>query len=243
MTYPGGGSAARISNGTRPQNPGGGGGGGGSETWLTASREQPNPRGLVEAPEETEIAGVVADVARGWMDYTGSTVHENLPVVAEDTCDIDEFMAFAGDVAFAGASPVVFAGDAAVKAVLPAVAGAVSPAVFAKVIADDAVSLTDGGIVTADVTVWADAESELADDPARVVTVGVVSLTDAGKLTVGVADLAVAGAASLANPGMVSPADAGQIFPAVSAKRVTMNVTNLTEEDNVNVVGVQTCTS
>ena len=54
----GGGSASRISNGTGPQNPGGGG-----ETWLTASREQPIQRGLVDASEETEIAGVVADVA------------------------------------------------------------------------------------------------------------------------------------------------------------------------------------
>ena len=39
----GGGSTSRISNGTRSQNPGGGG-----ETWLAASRKQPNPRGLVE---------------------------------------------------------------------------------------------------------------------------------------------------------------------------------------------------
>ena len=53
----------------------------------------------------------MADVARGWMDCTGSTIPESVTVVAEDTCDINECMAFAGDVAFAGASPVVFAGD------------------------------------------------------------------------------------------------------------------------------------
>ena len=88
--------------------------------------------------------------------------------------------------------------------------------------------MANAGIVTADVTVWADAGSELPADPAGVVTVGVASLADAGKVTVGVADLAVAGAASLADPGMVSPADAGKMFPAVSAERVTMNVTNLT---------------
>ena len=103
--------------------------------------------------------------------------------------------------------------------------------------------MADAGIVTADVTVWADAGSELPADPAGVVTVGVASLADAGKVTVGVADLAVAGVASLADFGMVSPADAGKMFPAVSAERVTMNVTNLTEEVHVNVVGVQTCTS
>ena len=67
--------------------------------------------------------------------------------------------------------------------------------------------MADAGIVTADVTVWADAGSELPGDPAGVVTVGVASLVDAGKVTVGVADLAVAGAASLADPGMVSPAE------------------------------------
>ena len=72
--------------------------------------------------------------------------------------------------------------------------------------------MADAGIVTADVTVWADAGSELPADPAGVVTVGVASLADAGKVTVGVADLAVAGAASLADPGMVSPADAGKCF-------------------------------
>ena len=101
----GGGSTARISNGTGPQNPGGGG-----ETWLTASREQPNPRVIIEASEETEVAVVVADVARGWMDCTGSTVPESFTVVAEDMREINECMVFAGVVVFAGASPVVFAG-------------------------------------------------------------------------------------------------------------------------------------
>ena len=53
------------------------------------------------------------------MDYTESTVHENVPVVAEDMCDINECMAFTGDVAFTGASPVVFAGNAVVEAARP----------------------------------------------------------------------------------------------------------------------------
>ena len=69
------------------------------------------------------------------------------------------------------------------------------------------------------------------------------SLADAGKVTVVVADLAVAGVVFLVDPGMVSPADAGKLFPAVSAEIVTMNVTNMTEEVHVNVVGVHTCTS
>ena len=84
--------------------------------------------------------------------------------------------------------------------------------------------MADAGIVTADVTVWADAGSELPADPAGVVTVGVASLADAGKVTVGVADLAVAGVESLADPGMVSPADAGKMFPAVLGDRLSRGV-------------------
>ena len=45
------------------------------------------------------------------------------------------------------------------------------------------------------------------------------SLADAGKVTVGVADLAVAGAASLA--------DAGMVFPADLAEKVTVGVAGL----------------
>ena len=76
----GGGSAARISNGTGPQNPGGGG-----ETWLIASREQPNPRVMVEPSEEVEVAVVVADVAQGWMDFTGSTLPDSFIAVAKES--------------------------------------------------------------------------------------------------------------------------------------------------------------
>ena len=107
------------------------------------------------------------------MDCTGSTLPDSCAVVEEDMCDINECMVFAGDVAFAGASPVVFARDVAVVAALPAIAGAASPAVLAKVVADDAASLADAGMVTVDVTVWADAGSELPDDPAGFATVGV----------------------------------------------------------------------
>ena len=146
-------------------------------------------------------------MARGWMDCTGSTVPESFTVVAEDTCDINECMVFAGDVAFAGASPVVFAGDAAVAAALPANDGTASPAVLPKLVADDAASC------------WADAGSELPADPVGVATIGVASLADAGKVTVGVADLAVAGAASLA--------DAGMVFPADLAEKVTVGVAGL----------------
>ena len=89
-----------------------------------------HPRWLIEAPKETEVAGVVADVARGCMDHTGSTVHENVPVEAEDTCNVNECMALAGDVAFAGASPAVFAGNSAMEAALPAVAGGGIPGRF-----------------------------------------------------------------------------------------------------------------
>ena len=109
---------------------------------------------------------VVADVARGWMDSTGSTVPDSFTVVAEDTRDINKCIAFAGDVAFAGASPVVLAGDAAVAVALPAVAGVVSPVVLSKVVADDAASLADAGMVTVGATVLADTGSELPADPA-----------------------------------------------------------------------------
>ena len=80
----------------------------------------------MELDPRTKVTVVVADVAWGWMDCTGSTVPESLTVVAEDTCDINECMAFTGDIAVAGASPAVFAGDAAVAVELPAIAGAAS---------------------------------------------------------------------------------------------------------------------
>ena len=147
-----------------------------------------NPRGVIEAPEETEVAGVVADVAQGCMDKTGSTVHENVPVEVEDTCNVNEFMALAGDVAFAGASLAVFAGNAA---------GAASPADFAKVIAADAVALADA-------------------DPAGVVTVAVASLADAGKVTVGVASLALLGWRPWPIPEWYPRLNAGKMLPAVS---------------------------
>ena len=51
----------------------------------------------------------------------------------------------------------------------------------------------------------------------------------AENVTIGVAGLVVAGA--------VSPTDAGKMFPAVSAERVTMDVTDLTDEVPVNVLG------
>ena len=76
-------------------------------------------------------------------------------------------------------------------------------------------------VIAADAVAVADA------DPAGVVTVGVASLADAGKVTVGVAGLALQGR----HP-----------WP-IPIERVTMNVTNLNEEAQVNVVGVQTCTS
>ena len=174
---------------------------------------------IVEPPEEVEVA--VA--ARVWMDSAGSTVPDSFSQLAEDTLDENECMAFAGDVAYAGASPVAFAGDAAVALALPAVARAASPAVLAKGVAADG-RCRDGHC-------W----GELPADLAGVATVGVASLADARKVTFGVADLAVAGAASLA--------DAGGMFPAVSAERVTMGVTDLTDVYSVNVVGVQTCAS
>ena len=56
------GSAARISNGTGPQDPSGG------ETQLTAPREQPNPRLVVERSDEVEVATLVVEAIRGgWI--------------------------------------------------------------------------------------------------------------------------------------------------------------------------------
>ena len=61
------------------------------------------------------------------------------------------------------------------------------------------------------------------------------SLADAGIVTIGVTDLAVAGAAPLA--------DAGMVFPADPAGMVSVGVTNLTDVTPVNVIGVPECGS
>ena len=58
----GSGAPPGISNGTGPQDHCG------SETWLTAPREQPNPRLAVERSNEVEVATVMVEATRGRMD-------------------------------------------------------------------------------------------------------------------------------------------------------------------------------
>ena len=130
-------------------------------------------------------------------------------------CDADECLSFAGDVAFAGASPVVLMKDAAVSVTLPSLLGW-CPRPFLLGVAADAASLANGGTVTVGVIVLTDGGSELPADLAGVATVRVASLAEAGEVTLGVTGLAAAGAVSLAN--------ADGLFLAVSTEQIVIGV-------------------
>ena len=220
----GGGTAARISSGTRPQDPGGGTGGGGSKAHIMACRDeatawpmaQPTSQQIPMQPETVGVSAVLVDATLRRRDQILSSVLDSVMVVAKGFQPddwtrlgsglprrkgsvMDECAAFAGGVAAVATSPVVFVGDVAVEVMLPTVAGAAPLADFAEVVAADATSLTDAGMVTVGVTELADAGApSLADtgilfpaDPAGVVTVSVADLADAGipfPATVGVAD-------------------------------------------------------
>ena len=156
----GGGSAARIINGTGAQDPGGG------EVRLTDSRDtavtrpmfQPTPQSVVERSDEVGVSAVVVDATRRGVDCTKSTVSDSMSVVAEEMQNsMDGCMDFAWEVAVVVTSPAVRAGDVALGVALPAVAGAASPSDLAEVIAVDVSSLASAGMVTVGVAGLADA--------------------------------------------------------------------------------------
>ena len=95
--------------------------------WITASREQPIPRGRVAPTEDVVITAAVADAARARLDYTGSTGPDCFADLTANVWYANDCMSLAGDVAFAGTSPVVIAGDTAVSVALPAIAGRPQP--------------------------------------------------------------------------------------------------------------------
>ena len=211
-------------------------------------------------PETVVVSAVLVEATPGRSARNLPSVSDSVVVIAEGFQSEDrtssecgplreagsvlhERADFAGGVAAVATSPVVLAEDNTDGVMLPTVAGAAPLADFAEVVAADATSLADAGIlfpadpagvVTVGVAPLADAGpvtmavADLTDagilfpaDPAGVVTVGVAPLADAGMVTVGVTDLADAKAASLT--------DAGILFPAYPAGIVTMGVTPLTD--------------
>ena len=146
--------------------------------------------------------------------------------------------------------------------VLPTIAGVAPPADIAKVVAADAASLADTGILfpvdpvgtlsptdLAGIPFPADPAGILFADLAEPVTVGVADLVDAGILfpadlvepvTVGVADLADAGILFPAVPAGISfLADPAVIlFPADLAEPVTVGVADLDVDGEAPLAGV-----
>ena len=132
--------------------------------------------------------------------------------------DTDACLSFAGDVAFAGASPGRFCGESCCVGSLArhcwgGVLGRFCWGGGGEVAAD-AAPLADAGTVTVGVTVLTDAGSELPVDLAGVAAVRVASLAVGREVTFGVTGLAAAGAVSLA--------DATGVFPAVSTVQIAV---------------------
>ena len=213
-------STTRISNETRPQDPGGG------EVQLTTSRDMAVARPILQPTSQQASVMVVTEEltcdvwtclesgvyfrGRDVIGVSGTFHAHGVPTnalrhVAEKWAD------------FAGGGAVVVA----------------PPAVFAGVVAADVATLTDAGMVTVGVADLADAGMAFPADLAGVIAVDVTTSADAGMVSVGVADLADAGmafpadlaevvavdVAALANAGMVTVgmadlADAGTAFPA-----------------------------
>ena len=110
-------------------------------------------------------------------------------------------------------SPVIFAEDITDGVMLSTVAGAAPLADFAEVVAADATSLADAGIL-------------FPGDPAGVVTIGVAPLADAGPVTMAVADLTDAGILFPADPAGVVTVG---VAPLADAGMVTVGVTDLAD--------------
>ena len=131
---------------------------------------------------------------------------------------------FSWGVAVVVTSPVVCADNGTEGVVLSLVAGAAPLADVAEVVATDATSSADAGIL-------------FPADPAGVVTIGVAPLADAGPVTMAVADLADAGILFPDEPaGILFPADpAGILFPADPAGTATADVVFLADTEQVTV--------
>ena len=206
---------------------------------------QPTSQSVLMRSETVGVSAVLVDATLRWSDRSLSSVSDSVMLVAEgfqpddwthsgsglprrDRRVMDECTDFAGGAAAVATSPAVFVGDVTVGVMLPTVAGAAPLADFAEVVAADATSLADAGIL-------------FLADPAVVVTVGVAPLADAEMATVTVANLADAGIlfpANLAGPvtvGMAALADAGILFPADPAGTATVGMTFLCDAEVVTV--------
>ena len=150
-TDPGWGAIARISNGTRPQDPGGG------QAWLTASRDMAVARPVFQ-PIVSDSVMVVMEVLRQDVQAclrSGPPLRNGDTGAVEVTFDLvgtpataflsdaDGCANFAGGVAVAVTPPTILADEVAVGVTLLAVAGAASPADLAGVVAADVTTLAD----------------------------------------------------------------------------------------------------
>ena len=165
---------------------GGGRGGGGSATQIS-SKTRPQDLGVgtaqISAPREGATMWP-------WAQPLSPTVVKRSVPVGVYVVLVEETIA--------GAAYPANIGDIADNVVLQMIAGAAPPADVAEVVASDAASLADDGIL-------------FPADPAGMVTVGVATLAAADP----VVDLADAGIPFPADPaGMLFPADpAGILFP------------------------------
>ena len=115
------------------------------------------------------------------------------------------------------------------------------------VVAADAISLADAGMVTVGATDLADAGADAGmlfpADHAGAVTVGVTSSADVRMVSVGVTNLADVGVASLADAGMAFPAHplgavTVGVVPLADAGMVTVGVTDVADTAHVHGDGV-----
>ena len=201
-----GGWSARISNRTRPQDPGGG------EAQLTSSRDmavarpvfQPTSQPVILRSDEVGVSAVSVDATRRRVDRTVSTVSDSVMVVTEEL-QWDSWTRSGNDLPQRGESAVSV--DSAVSLVgglaSAFLSGADGCADFA---GEVAVVVTSPAVFAGDVAVGV-TSPDLAD-LAEVVAVDVTLSAVVGLVTVGVTDLADARTASLVDAGAVSLADA-----------------------------------
>ena len=236
------GSTTRVSNGTRPQDPGGG------EVQLAAFRDMAVARPILQPTSQPTSVMVVTEELQHDMRTgleSGPSVRGRDEIGVSGTfhlvgapTDVLRYVAeeFA-DFAWGGA--VVVAADVAALTDVGKVtvgvagladAGMVFPADFAGVVAADVAALVDAGKATIRVAVLADAGMVFPADFAGVVAADATALADVWMVTVGVTDLA--------DPGMAFPGDlAGVVATLATAGVVTVGVVSLADA-GVGTIGV-----
>ena len=126
---------------------------------------QPNSQPVLMRPETVGVSAVLVAATLRRRDRILSSISDSVMMVAEgfqpddwthsgsglprrDGRVMDECTDLVGEVAAVATSPVVFVGDVAAEVMLLTVAGAAPLADFAEVVAADATSLANAGMVT-----------------------------------------------------------------------------------------------